>query len=350
MSHDFVTELRLQLRDAAEREERRGPLRRGVAGLPGPVAAAAMAVALIALIVVIGGLRWDRGERPTKPRVVATLSLAENVGSVTAGFDAAWVADTAKGQILRVDPRSRRVKASIPVGANPIITAGAGAVWAVVGTRIDQRRLVRVDPQRNRVTARVKLPSLTRFDLQILRGVPWVIGAEGVARVDPASGKIARFARSPVSESFDLTGTDDGRWVLTRDQRLLRFDLITGRRSRELAVALPNAQAVVPTRQGPVFLSSDGEIARASLADGRLAWRHKVGTGFQVVPLLVGNTLWIHATGNENGRDRLLALDLTSGETRSATTLPQFGATVLARVGKELWIATPNGKVMVIKP
>ena len=174
--------------------------------------------------------------------------------------------------------------------------------------------------------------------------------AEGALRIDPASGKIARFVSSPATESFDNTGTDDGRWVLTRDQRLLRFDLLTGRRSRRLAVRLPNAQAVVPTRQGPVFLSPDGQIARASAADGRLAWRHKVGSGFQVIPLLVGNTLWIHANGNENGRDRLLALDLTSGETRSATTLPEFGATALARVGKELWIATPNGKVMVIRP
>jgi streptogramin lyase len=346
MSHDFVTELRLQLRDAAEREERRGRLRRGLGGLGGPAAAAAMA---IALIVVIGGLRWDRGQRPTKPRVVATLTLADNVGSVTAGFGAAWVADTAKGRILRVDPRSRRVTASIPVGANPRITAGAGAVWAVVGTRVDQR-LVKVDPRRNRVTARVKLRSdVTAFGVQILRGVPWVIAPEGVLRIDPASGKITRYIPSPVTESFDLTGADDGRWVLTRDHRLLRFDLLTGRRSRELAVRLPNAQGVVPTPEGPVFVTPDGQIARASLADGRLAWRHKVGSGFQVIPLLIGSTLWVHATGNTSGRDHLVAIDLTSGETLSETTLPEFGATASAAVGKELWITTPNGKVMVIK-
>ena len=62
----------------------------------------------------------------------------------------------------------------------------------------------------------------------------------------------------------------------------------------------------------------------------------------------IGDELWIHAVGDASP-DRMLAFDLETGATRSATRLPEFGATGAARVGDELWVATPNGKVMVIK-
>ena len=73
MSQDFVTELRLQLREAALREEQREPaarrlmrVRRRVPG-PGPLAAA-LAVALLALAVAVGVLALRGEPEPTAPR------------------------------------------------------------------------------------------------------------------------------------------------------------------------------------------------------------------------------------------------------------------------------------------
>ena len=72
MNQDFVTQLRLQLREAALREERRAPLAqrfvRARRGLPGPAPlAVAVVVALLAVAVAIGALKLRGEPEPVKP-------------------------------------------------------------------------------------------------------------------------------------------------------------------------------------------------------------------------------------------------------------------------------------------
>ena len=185
MSENFETQLRLQLRAAAQREERRGAFSRRAAharlSLPAApmVAAATLAVALLVAIVVVGGLRWGGDEPVTAPRVVADVALADNLGAISSGSGAVWTVDTATNQVLRLDPRTRRVQARVGIGGPATVTAGAGAVWALT-----ERRLLRIDPATNRITARtaLRLPGgapLSPFDVQILGGVPWIVGLEG---------------------------------------------------------------------------------------------------------------------------------------------------------------------------
>jgi len=352
---NFETQLRLQLREAAQREERRGAFARRAAharlSFPAApmVAAATLAVALLVAIVVVGGLRWGGDEPVTAPRVVADVALADNLGAISSGSGAVWTVDTATNQILRLDPRTRRVQARVGIGGPGTVMAGAGAVWALTA-----RRLLRIDPATNRITARttLRLPGgtpLSPFDVQILGGVPWVVGLEGALRINARDGRIEAATRLPQSETepFFVVANDDSLWVLTRDERLERYALATGRPEAELPVRLPGATAVRPTPDGPVFITREGEIARADAGDGRLAWRRKLGTSVSL-PLLRGSTLWVHAS-DARGRDRLVELDLASGEVRSSATLPQFGIAGGALVGRQLWITTPGGRLMVLQ-
>ena len=119
MSQDFVTELRLQLREAALREEQRAPAarrllhaRRRVPG-PGPLAAA-LAVALLALAVAVGALALRGEPEPTKPKVVRSFRVADGLTSIAQGFGAVWATDLSSGNVLRIDPKTRKVVASIP--------------------------------------------------------------------------------------------------------------------------------------------------------------------------------------------------------------------------------------------
>ena len=360
MSEHFETRLALQLRAAAQREERRGALARRLSrvrlSLPAApiVAAATVAVALLAVVAVVGGLRWGGEEPVTAPRVVADVAIADNLGTLHAGSGAVWAADTAKGQILRLDPRTRAVQARIPAGGEARVTAGAGAVWVVN----ERGRLLRIDPATNRVTARValRLPNgdpLSLLDVQILGGAPWVIGVEGALRIDARDGHVAGFtpveqgAAEPLLEPLFMVGSGDSLWVLTREQRLERYALATGRRTEDVAVRLPGAIAVLPTPAGPVYITREGEIARADGSDGRIAWRRTLGTSVSG-PLLRGSTLWVHAS-DAAGRDRVVELDLDSGKVRSSAPLPQFGVSGAAFVGRQLWITTPGGRLMVLQ-
>jgi streptogramin lyase len=364
---DFTTRLGAQLYEAALRDERRGTLGSRLAQLryamprTAAVAAGALAVLAIAAVVALGGLNWGSENTVTTPKVIRTFTLAENIGTMTTGFGAVWAVDSADGRILEVDPRTRHVRQRIPVSPEAIVNAGAGAVWVLdpispTGDPRDGARLLRIDPSTGRVTARprVATPAGGEFfpgDVVFARGAPWVVGAQGALRIDPDTGRPDRLVRvSPADgEPYPLWHAiaDDGLWVLTRDQRIVRYDLDSGKVSRLLPSRLPGATGLTPTPEGPVLISPL-EVARVNPRNGTMDWRIPLELSFP--PGLEGNTLLAHARGGTTGgRDRLVALDLATGKLRYGVTLPEFGISGATNVGRQIWIGTPNGRVVVVQ-
>ena len=361
---DFVTRLGAQLYEAALREERRGSLGSRLAGLRyamprgAAVAAGAFAVVLVAAVIALGGLDWGADERVTTPKVIRTFTIADNLGFMGTGFGSVWAVDNAQGQILRVNPRSGKVEARIPSGRDAVLNVGAGAVWVVEPTpgRPLRGRLARIEPATGRVTSRVRLPvpaggPRPPTDLQIVGGVPWVVAPGAALRIDPETGRPVQ--RIEVRESdgepfpFATAVGEDGLWVLTRDQRIVRYDLDSGRPAEELPARLPGAVALNPTPDGLLVATREGEIALADGDDGRLVWRKRIGTSVSAPPGAEGDTVLAHVS--VSGRDRLVALDLATGETRYTVALPEFGISGATNVGRQIWIAATNGKVMVIQ-
>ena len=130
--------------------------------------------------------------------------------------------------------------------------------------------------------------------------------------------------------------------MLDRSSQLQRYSLASGERVATEPVPLPGAIGVIPTQEGAVYAARDGVIARAG-EDGKLAWQRRVGT-MTSIPLVLGGTIWIHASDVARGRDRLVEIDLRSGEVRSSTGLPEFGITGMTDVDGDLWIATPRAR------
>ena len=109
MTEDFVTQLRLQLREAALREERRTPVAlrvvRARRGLPGPAPmAAALAVVLLALVVALGALALRGEPEPAAPKLIGTYPVASGLSPLAPAFGAVWTADPIRGEVLRIDP------------------------------------------------------------------------------------------------------------------------------------------------------------------------------------------------------------------------------------------------------
>jgi hypothetical protein len=369
MSQDFTTRLQLQLREAALREERRGPLGRRLAGLrlglPGPamLTAGALAAAVVVAVVIAGGVRWG-GERPVAhPKVVADFPLADNLGTMAAGFGSVWVADSKDLQVLRLDPRSHAVQARIRTGGDtnafggdPMVNAGAGAVWAIARAPSSDggHRVLRIDPAANRITARVPLPAAQAplvFDLAIDQGRPWVVTSRGAIGLDPATGRPSSFVRlrgpgNDVGPLWSLVARGE-LWVLTRNGTLDRYELDGGRRIASDEVPISGAQIVVPTDEGLLYGANGGELVL--VRDGSEVWRRELGTTVGI-PLVLGGTAWVHASDTATGRDRLLELDVRSGKVRSATALPEFGVAGLVTVGDDLWLSTQNGRMTIVRP
>lgn len=101
--------------------------------------------------------------------------------TIALGGGSVWVADPLSGLVLRVDPGSTRVVASVPTGAVTALAYGSGAIWAV-----GKPGILRIDPASGKVTATLPAQELEGV-LMVATGAGWLWAgaAEVVTRLDP---------------------------------------------------------------------------------------------------------------------------------------------------------------------
>jgi YVTN family beta-propeller protein len=108
-------------------------------------------------------------------RDAETIQLSHGCGplGVATGYGAVWVVCYWSEQLLRIDPRTRRVVAHIPVGRGPLnVSTGAGGVWV---TNRDSGTVSRIDPHANAAVATIRLPApLGPFGVAARNGNVWV--------------------------------------------------------------------------------------------------------------------------------------------------------------------------------
>ena len=348
---DFQTQLRLQLREAARREERRSPLALPTGWWRGlSPALAAAAIALLVLAVVLAGLalRSPNPDRTAKPKPVERLSVAGSLGTVVGGFGSVWAVDPT-GRLLRIDPETRDVIGSLDAPVRTGLAAGAGSMW--VG---DDAGIQRIDARSGRVVARIPLrtprgDSFALSDLLFAERYAWGIGDEGLLRIDLRRNRADRFV--PVEGAGLIRGaTLDGGvlWVIARSDKLQKFDPRTGAGLGSVRVNWPPTVGLY-SEHGVALTSSrlDGRIARVDLATGRELWVRDIGSrpGWSTV---AGPDIWVQiSTGH--GRDRLLRLDARTGKALSTIELPDLGVTTMTAINGHIWVGTPNGAIDVVR-
>jgi hypothetical protein len=349
---DFQTQLRVQLRDAAKREERRGRIARPTGWLPrlSPVLAAA-AIALVVLAVVLLGLAL-RGPNPSReaaPKAVDRFSVSGSLGPVMTAYGSVWAVDPV-GRLLRLDPASHDVFASLDIPPRTNIGAGAGSLWVS-----DEDALIRIDPKTGGVVGRIpwRTPAgdpFEAFDLLFAGRYGWLIGIEGLLRIDLSRNAADRFV--PLEAGGLIRGAalqGDTLWVAGRDQRLRRLDALTGARRGSLRVDWPPQANFAGDRDlALTWTRLDGRVARVDLATGRELWVREVGgsVGWWTA---AGKDVWVHvSTGH--GRDHLLRLDARTGRVLGKVQLPDLGVTTMTVVKPgEVWVGTPGGQIDVVK-
>jgi sugar lactone lactonase YvrE len=204
-----------------QRRLRREPIRRAVlaAGLVLVVLAGIMAPGLLA----------RRAEEPTtpavgtpavvpgRPVVAARIRLDRPVGPFAIGFGAIWA--TAQDALIRIDLRTNRVVATIPMrlggsdGGGRSIAFGEGAVWVTSGEDV----VYRVDPAANRVTTSIPVPA-GPIEVVVAAGTVWVTqdadpGEGLVTRIDARTNKLLPPVPVPTNPGPIRSGLD-AVWVV----------------------------------------------------------------------------------------------------------------------------------------
>ena len=292
---EFETRLRLALRDAAEREAERGRAGRAVARSRStlvvtrrsfvPVAAAVLGTLLALAVATVFLTRSGQREAVHPPKIVARVALGESLGGTVGAYGSAWVADTGPDRLLRVDPDSRRVTARLPVQGDLGLAPVDNTLGALSGQFPPPRNefrglLLRIDPRSDEVTARVPLrtPSGEPFaglDLAADQDSVWILGTTARWHNDDTLGLMRLDARtSRVTAAFALPGgwgragialRDDGLWAITADHRLLRFDAGTAEKLSEARLDLPASQFAEPA---PGHLQFAGDTLVTSTPGG----------------------------------------------------------------------------------
>jgi hypothetical protein len=359
MSDDFVTRLRYELREAAERDSRRGPVARAAAAVRWPVQwrpVVVGAVAACALAIVVGvALTAVRHASPPVEQAVmpshdVTVEdrgpLVSQGGAIAPGFGALWAIDAGSGELLRIDPDSDRVLARLPVGDQAFPAAGAGAVWTAA-----DGRLLRIDPATNRVTARIPLGLGARTFVTVYArpGVVWVPTPLVLLRIDPRREAIDR--RIPLEHaSFQANGfaADQQRmYVLRADGVLLLLNPVTG--AREAATRLQSSGFLMGVANGAAVVATDHGIAAVDARSGRTLWHTNLGALRVNDGIVADGSVWIHVTNGDTGHDEIVRLDAGNGHRIGSATLAVFGVASMAAADHAVWIVTPNGRLVVVR-
>jgi PQQ-like domain len=317
----------------------------------------------VAVVLAIAALCMFRGSaRPGPPDSVPTLDgvtvwhPADGLGAVAAGFGDLWVDDRTRERLLRVDGRSGRVRAALPVRGRLAVAASQGAVWALQsggGFGLGLRGpLLRIDPVTNTVRARIPLGAPDRpvlgFGVQAVGREVWVWGPRDILRVAERAGRIT--SRIAVAERHgELTGLAAGRRRVvagTADGHLLRFDARTGRRTATLRFPDPSPSPRALSA-GRLVVTTPGTVGAVDVADGRLQWRRRLG--FRTGAALGGDGLvWVHSAATHERGDRLTAVDRATGRTVTSRLVPAFGSTGIAVGARHVAIATAGGALIVL--
>jgi outer membrane protein assembly factor BamB len=371
MTLEFEDRLWLQLEAAADREAGRGWLRREAATWRAALtarhaAAAAAALATVAVVLAIVSHLPQRREPP--PWRVGQFRVdGSDLGAGVTGYGSLWTYDDRTSALLRVDPRSHRVLArlALPTSLPTVaVAAGAGAVWATAVAPITHSptgplhpspvALVRIDPHTNRVTARIPLrasdgTTMRPVGMVIRPDAVWVWGRGAALRVDPARDRVTAAITLGDETISGFVAADAWTAVFTDLGRLLTFDAGTGARvhATDVPVTVNAGQKLIATGGGVVVYAQGGALQSVDPRTGRVRWTvdlHNRPTDLTVT----AGRLWVLL--GTPGRDRLIALDPSTGRALAHVTLPSGDARSVATAGKSVLVTTEGGKVITVRP
>ena len=350
---DYIAELRRELVDAAERERLRSAPRRALVRTRRPVAVAlAGAAALVAAAIGIAVLGREPEPSPATPRIVETIPIGGQPLDAAIGAGAVWVAD-GTGRVLRVDPRSHRVEATIRAGSEVTAVAASGdAVWAVttIGPGMHDHQVLGIDPAGNRVATHVLPTMALERLLEVAGGRVWVqsdMQAGGpLQRVDERTHRlVGDFGRSWRSV---IAGQGDALWTLGVNGVLERRDAGSGRLlARRPGFAAGQAPAAIAPVAGGAWVATgeDGTVTRVT---DDLTIRDRVDLGARGPMTVADGSLWVTAVDARGINAELVRLDLRTGEVLARLRLGARLPRALVAVGDDVWAVIGDGSVLVI--
>jgi YVTN family beta-propeller protein len=208
-------------------------------------AALACAIAVVGVVSVSASASAASKVIGPRAKVVAKIAIPEGTGGLTIGEGAVWALSWSKWTLMRIDPHKNVITARIKVKpTNPCppspdtcgqVAAGNGAVW--VSMRTDNV-VARVDPKTSKATATIPVGE-SPDGIATTPGAVWVTNhgtatsGPSVSRIDPATNQVvATISVGPTtaccSDHMGVIPGDGSVWVtVPNGNALVRIDAAT---------------------------------------------------------------------------------------------------------------------------
>jgi virginiamycin B lyase len=195
---------------------------------------------------------------PKTNKVAATVEVGKRPCSgLAAGFGSLWVPNCMDKTLSRVDLKTNKVSATIPVGpadSEGGLAAGPDSIWMMTDPK---GILSRIDPETNRLVAEIQVPSGSPVCVIGDDGAVWVTSTEhnAVVRVDPKTNLITD--RVPVGPQPRFTATGSGAiWTLNQgDGTVSRIDVRTKKLVTNIDAGVPGTGGEIAYGEGFVWVS-----------------------------------------------------------------------------------------------
>lgn len=355
---DFLTELRREVVDAHDRHHRRGRakrrLRRFLTRTWSPRGALGVAAVATTLMIVVIGTRFLAEPQPSHPGIKGILSVGGLPLDAAFSDGSLWVSD-ANGQVIRVDPATRRVLARIPLGGNGGSIAAAGdRIWVRSSGPSGLTHLIEIDPGSNHLVARVRAGGDS--GIAVGAGAVWSINRypsspEDISRIGAAGhGAVTRI---PFLRGDGIAVHGDVAWAIAHTGTVAAIDARTGRVLRRYPQLAPsdagaNAENVLALDDQGVWALSTENAQIVRILGGRIERRIPLDRPPQPVIARARDGLWI-ALGNElSGHNRLERIDAETGRVTATVDLGTHRPTALTPADGSLCVVTADGTVIFI--
>jgi ABC-type transport system substrate-binding protein/DNA-binding SARP family transcriptional activator len=236
---------------------------------------------------------------PRTRHVTGSVAVGVNPGDVAVGAGAVWITDKNSQTLLRISPQYGEIT-RIPLPAQGLsrpgvgggVAIGAGSVWVAQGLS----RIVRIDPASGRVEATVSVPDAG--EVAFGDGAIWVASGDlGVlTKVDPRTGAVVATVRIgpwicclAVGGGYVWAANDTGIWKLASDGRVLG------------TISTPSQTANIYLGAGALWVAADvaGTVLRINPRTDTVR-RYRIGhllTGIGVQGSTV--VVSVHPTGSD---------------------------------------------------
>jgi YVTN family beta-propeller protein len=289
---------------------------------------------------------------PPAGTVSATISLPSQsqLYSIAVTDTAVWVHAVDAGTVLRIDPQTNRVVATIHVGHGwGEVAREGGFVWVL--NRLDST-VSKIDTQTNRVVATISLPP-PNGHLAVSPGAIWVSSLSNnvVRRIDPETNKVV--ASIPISDGpAEMSYGAGSLWVCGWNGAVWRLNPATNQSITrvDIGVVLGHLCAGISALDNTIWVEIfEGENNSGTLVNRVDPAANTLGKFYGLPDNLnegiVADTQggWVY-----DPQTGLYRIDPRTNQAVAALPMTNGGGVALG--DGSVWLATSNGSLLRITP